>query len=45
MIANIVYVIEMPNKPIREISGINYIKVSEQVIKMGGKIYPKPIKD
>ena len=41
--SNIIYIIEMPNKPAREVSGINYVKISDIVAKQGGKIYPKPV--
>ena len=36
-----IYIIEMPGKPAREVTNINYIKVSLIVEKAGGKIYPK----
>ena len=36
------YIIEMPGKPPREVTGINFNVVSERIEKMGGKIYQKP---
>jgi len=42
MSTNDVYIIEMPNKEPREVTNINFAKVSDFVEKSGGKIYLKP---
>jgi hypothetical protein len=38
-----IYIIEMPNKPPREVTNIKFSVVSLIVEKAGGKIYPKPL--
>jgi len=40
--ADRIYIIELPNKPPREVTGIKFDVISERVEKLGGKIYPKP---
>ena len=43
MSANDIYIIELPGKEPREVTNINFLKVSELVEKAGGRIYLKPI--